>query len=109
MKEIDACPRCQNVFFCTPSDMANCHCSSVKMSGAERGFVASKYVGCLCNNCLHATKLDFAQMPLYFIENGYYVFTEKAHLNRGYCCKSGCRHCPYTRPEVANACKLVFP
>lgn len=26
---------------------------------------------------------------------GYKIFTEKFHLKRGYCCKSGCRHCPY--------------
>ncbi|WP_255518087.1 DUF5522 domain-containing protein [Fulvivirga sp. M361] len=32
---------------------------------------------------------------LYYIENGLYVFTEEYHLKRGYCCKSGCRHCPY--------------
>lgn len=31
----------------------------------------------------------------YYIENGLYVFTEAYHLKRGYCCKSGCRHCPY--------------
>lgn len=31
----------------------------------------------------------------YYIENGYYVFTEKYHLKRGYCCKSECRHCPW--------------
>lgn len=31
----------------------------------------------------------------YYIENGFYVFTEKYHLKRGYCCKSGCRHCPW--------------
>jgi hypothetical protein len=23
------------------------------------------------------------------------VFTEQYHLRRGYCCNSGCRHCPY--------------
>ncbi|MCU0471145.1 MAG: DUF5522 domain-containing protein [Arcicella sp.] len=23
------------------------------------------------------------------------VFTEAYHLKRGYCCKNGCRHCPY--------------
>jgi hypothetical protein len=28
-------------------------------------------------------------------ETGYRVFTEHAHLARGHCCKSGCRHCPY--------------
>lgn len=31
----------------------------------------------------------------YMSEEGYMVFTEKYHLKRGYCCKSGCRHCPY--------------
>lgn len=31
----------------------------------------------------------------YYNEQGYKVFTEKYHLKRGYCCKSGCRHCPY--------------
>ncbi|MBL6610730.1 MAG: hypothetical protein ISP51_01605 [Flavobacteriaceae bacterium] len=31
----------------------------------------------------------------YYTENGYRVFTEKYHLKRGYCCQSGCRHCPY--------------
>lgn len=40
------------------------------------------------------------QQPLkegedYYIEDGLYVFTEAYHLKRGYCCKSGCRHCPY--------------
>ncbi|HRG44891.1 MAG TPA: DUF5522 domain-containing protein [Leptospiraceae bacterium] len=33
---------------------------------------------------------------MYYIENGFYVFTEKFHLKRGYCCSNGCRHCPYT-------------
>jgi len=31
----------------------------------------------------------------YYTPEGYKCFTEKYHLNRGYCCKSGCRHCPY--------------
>ena len=31
----------------------------------------------------------------YMNEEGFIVFTEKYHLKRGYCCKSGCRHCPY--------------
>ena len=40
----------------------------------------------------------------FYIENGYYVFTEEYHLKRGYCCKSGCRHCPwnYNRPKLTN-------
>ena len=31
----------------------------------------------------------------FYFENGLMVFTEKYHLKRGYCCQSGCRHCPY--------------
>lgn len=31
----------------------------------------------------------------YYIEGGLYVFTAKYHLKRGYCCESGCKHCPY--------------
>jgi len=31
----------------------------------------------------------------YYLENGYIVFTAAYHLKRGYCCGSGCRHCPY--------------
>lgn len=30
-------------------------------------------------------------------ETGFVVFTAKHHLLRGYCCNSGCRHCPYKK------------
>ncbi|HRG31841.1 MAG: hypothetical protein IPJ83_12380 [Saprospiraceae bacterium] len=31
----------------------------------------------------------------FYLENGFIVFTASYHLKRGYCCRSGCRHCPY--------------
>ncbi|MCB0466489.1 MAG: hypothetical protein KDC78_12580 [Aequorivita sp.] len=31
----------------------------------------------------------------YLTPEGYKCFTEQYHLKRGYCCESGCRHCPY--------------
>jgi len=31
----------------------------------------------------------------FYIENGLYVFTADYLLRRGFCCQSGCRHCPY--------------
>lgn len=34
-------------------------------------------------------------IDFYYNEMGYKVFTEAYHLKRGYCCKSGCKHCPY--------------
>ena len=31
----------------------------------------------------------------YYFDGDYLVFTEAYHLKRGFCCGSGCRHCPY--------------
>ena len=31
----------------------------------------------------------------YYFENGLMVLTSAYLLKRGFCCKSGCRHCPY--------------
>lgn len=31
----------------------------------------------------------------YYVENGLFVFTAAYLRERGYCCTSGCRHCPY--------------
>lgn len=39
---------------------------------------------------------------LYYYENGYRVFTEKAHLKRGTCCGCKCRHCPFHPQHVKN-------
>jgi len=43
---------------------------------------------------------DKPDEALYYIENGLIVFTAAYHLKRGYCCKSGCRHCPYDRKSA---------
>jgi hypothetical protein len=40
-------------------------------------------------------KKDLAVEDYYYSPEGYLVFTEKYHLKRGYCCISGCKHCPY--------------
>lgn len=31
----------------------------------------------------------------FYYEGALMVFTEKFLRDRGYCCESGCRHCPY--------------
>lgn len=41
----------------------------------------------------------------YYNENGYLVFTEKYHLQRGYCCGNGCIHCPFDQVNVPDALK----
>ena len=45
------------------------------------------------------TERTVAPAPLepddFYYENGLMVFTAAYHLKRGYCCHSGCRHCPF--------------
>lgn len=36
----------------------------------------------------------------YYNENGYIVLTEKFHLEKGFCCGNGCKHCPYNYENV---------
>lgn len=35
----------------------------------------------------------------YYFEGPLMVFTAAYHLKRGYCCGSGCRHCPYREEQ----------
>jgi len=45
-------------------------------------------------------KKDLIQGVDYYINNhGQWVFTAKYHLDRGYCCGSGCKHCPYKNDQ----------
>lgn len=36
----------------------------------------------------------------YYNEQGFIVLTEKYHLEKGFCCGYGCRHCPYDYEKV---------
>lgn len=36
----------------------------------------------------------------YYNEQGFIVLTAKYHLDRGYCCGNGCKHCPYNYINV---------
>lgn len=38
----------------------------------------------------------------YYLEGAAMVFTARFLLRRGYCCESGCRHCPYASAEPEN-------
>ncbi|MBK8474000.1 MAG: hypothetical protein IPL33_18530 [Sphingobacteriales bacterium] len=40
-----------------------------------------------------------AGIDYYINEQGYWVFTQKYLLERGYCCKNGCKHCPLQLPK----------
>ncbi len=49
------------------------------------------------NNKKAAPKIEESD---FYVENGFFVFTEKYHLKRGYCCGNKCRHCPYAFENV---------
>jgi Family of unknown function (DUF5522) len=39
-------------------------------------------------------------IDFYYNESGYVVLTEKYHLEKGFCCGNGCKHCPYNYENV---------
>ncbi|KAF0242901.1 MAG: hypothetical protein FD136_1327 [Chitinophagaceae bacterium] len=39
-------------------------------------------------------------VDFYFDKDGFMVLTEKYHLDKGYCCGHGCRHCPFEYESV---------
>ncbi|HET8809616.1 MAG TPA: DUF5522 domain-containing protein [Flavobacteriaceae bacterium] len=54
-------------------------------------------------------KIELEEGDYYLTPEGYRCFTEQYHLKRGYCCKSGCRHCPYNSREGGNPVKAGIP
>jgi Family of unknown function (DUF5522) len=42
-----------------------------------------------------SVKVELIEGADFYREGAAVVFTEGYHLRRGYCCESGCRHCPY--------------
>jgi len=49
---------------------------------------------------------DMAQLKkgdFYYSAEGFIVFTKQYHLRRGYCCQSGCKHCPYGYDKKTNS------
>ena len=46
--------------------------------------------------------LPLEKGDFYFSPEGYRVFTEQYHIKRGYCCESGCKHCPYGYDKKTN-------
>ncbi|MFY7839101.1 MAG: DUF5522 domain-containing protein [Lacibacter sp.] len=114
------CSRCGTAFGCSTEDNGNsCWCNTYPPL-----FTPDPVINCMCQQCLQLAtkeKIDAyvatmtAEKALhdnkakdlprnskqlvegidYYIENTFFVFTAWHHLRRGYCCKSGCRHCPY--------------
>lgn len=44
----------------------------------------------------------------YYNNEGYMVLTEKFHLNKGFCCGNGCKHCPYQYVNVPEPKRSIL-
>jgi len=104
------CPRCKKEFTCNSENISACSCSTILLSNETKAFLANTFFNCLCNDCLNelngmVAKIkeypfpgrggDLIEGIHYYNEDEYRVFTEFYLLSRGFCCRSGCRHCPY--------------
>jgi len=76
---------------------------------------------CLCRNCLEtiaahpdvtwdelaARRRPVAPFPPtpgdFYMEGNSIIFTAQYHLRRGWCCGSGCRHCPFASESAPVA------
>ena len=111
-----SCSNCGVSFTCGPTfEAQGCWCEALP----HVSLVASADQDCLCPACLSEaigkltlTKNETAEVsaagtlaksspPIlvagqdYYCEGPAIVFTAHYLLRRGYCCESGCRHCPY--------------
>lgn len=108
--EIKICQRCENSFECKVGDVANCQCSTVSVTAAANDFLEKTDYDCLCKKCLSTItqmveKASQSKIPTrsnqlveglhYYMDSGFFVFTEFYHLQKGQCCQNGCRHCAY--------------
>ena len=119
MKSLEqkSCSSCGERFTCGPEiGEEGCWCDHLP----HVLLVANEDQDCFCPGCLREAikKLDRASSSArasihpgikagpssqyllvegedYYSEGGAIVFTARYHLRRGYCCESGCRHCPY--------------
>lgn len=108
-QETKKCERCRTTFECKGNDIALCQCIQGTIRQETIQFLKTAFRGCLCVDCLKQVDEKMAAIKgevfpasneliedvHFYIENGLFVFTERYHLLRGFCCISGCRHCPY--------------
>ncbi len=107
------CSNCGASFTCGPvAGKCNCWCEELP----RVSLVAPADTDCLCPECLRTAiaklpeprasisdagnsapvaTLSLVEGEDYYCEGATIVFTGSFLRRRGYCCDSGCRHCPY--------------
>jgi uncharacterized protein DUF5522/cysteine-rich CWC protein len=115
MKSLEqkSCSGCGQKFICgAESGEESCWCNDLP----HVSLVANEDQDCFCPQCLReaiqklncpntsagstikagvSSQYSLVEGEDYYSEGGAIVFTARYHFRRGYCCDSGCRHCPY--------------
>jgi hypothetical protein len=122
------CPICGRENSCLIANgslyRGQCWCETISVSERVLRYLAQERYehACLCRRCFsalarHANNVGDPEQVLaltsaesaaaspdfYLDEYGRTVFTADYHLKRGYCCSSGCRHCPYEKDQSLPA------
>jgi hypothetical protein len=66
---------------------------------------------CICQSCVaefhrstESADLRPKILPAdFYFDGALMVFTAEYHRRRGYCCGSGCRHCPYQTKIISSS------
>ena len=117
MGESKSCPRCDEEFQCNMVNIEACQCHGVNLSASTRDYLEKTDYDCLCRSCLgeldglveqigkrpFSPYAELTEGKDYYIENGLFVFTERYHIWKGYCCRKGCRHCAYGYIKQENS------
>lgn len=106
----DRCPLCGGANACQRCTVAAykgpCWCEGLPFPEELLAQVPAeaRNLACICRPCVEAALRrrqparpgpgDFYFDP----ETGFVVFTAAYHRRRGFCCGSGCRHCPWREP-----------
>jgi hypothetical protein len=109
-----SCSMCGESFGCgiNNNNAESCWCNELPRVEIVDG------LDCYCPKCLARIvheqlaagktgklALELTEGVDYYLEGNNIVFTELYHLRRGYCCDSGCRHCPYEASK-GTACRV---
>ncbi len=107
--ELSQCPLCGRPNGCQlcsdGADKERCWCFDVVIPPELVSQIPEVHRNqvCICHDCVtnfrreHAPQRPAAKLSPgdFYFENNVIVFTAQYHMKRGFCCGSGCRHCPY--------------
>jgi prepilin-type N-terminal cleavage/methylation domain-containing protein/prepilin-type processing-associated H-X9-DG protein len=109
------CPLCggaNECQLCSPAAYKGpCWCAQTQIPEALLAQVPPelKNKSCICHACVsafHASQPRPAGPKIlpgdFYFDTGLMVFTAAYHRRRGYCCGSGCRHCPYPKKLASH-------